>query len=205
MAGAEVKYFSGTALEGNAGAEHFTAFKPGHENGFEGFGNGEGLAIHFLVFDLDILAKASGDGMVAVDHPQALNFPRFAPFQRTWRAHQLAENLGEVAGMQDDEPHALPNALLHAFNDSVADCPMDLVAPPEQDIGVFQPLFSQAVFRHVLGCDLKRNVLGPIKGLGNGPVNALRIELGHERIGFFVFVFIPDQGADRHYFLFAIS
>ena len=44
----------------------------------------------------------------------------------------------------------------------------------------------------------KRNVLGAVKGLGNGAMDSLRVEFGHKRIGFFVLVFVPDQGADRH-------
>jgi hypothetical protein len=70
-----------------------------------------------------------------------------------------------MAGMQNDQPHAFPHALLHAFNDSITHLAMDLVAPPEQHICVFQALFSQAVFGHVLGCDFKLDVLGAIKGL----------------------------------------
>ena len=78
------------------------------------------------------------------------------------------------------------------------DLAMAHVAPPEQHIGIFQALLGQAMFRHVQRGGFKGDVRGAVEGLGNGAVNSLRVEFGHQRIGFFVLVLVPDQGADRH-------
>ena len=98
---------------------------------------------------------------------------------------QLAEDLREVAGMQHDQPHAFPDTLLHPVNDFIPHFAMNLVAPPDQHISVFQALLGQAMLGHVLGCHFKADVLGAIEGLGNGAVNALRIKLGHQAHWFF--------------------
>ena len=75
--------------------------------------------------------------MIAVDHPEALDFAGFAPLERAGCSHELAEYFREMAGMQHDQPHAFPDAFLYALDNGVAHLAMDLVAPPEQDMGIF--------------------------------------------------------------------
>ena len=107
------------------------------------------------MFNLDIFAKSRGDGMIAVDYPEALDLASLAPLERTGCSHQLAEDFGEMAGVQNDQPHAFPDAFLHALNNGVAHLAMDLVAPPEQYIGALQTHFGQAMLGHVLGRDFE--------------------------------------------------
>ena len=59
--------------------------------------------------------------MVAVDHPDALALARLAPFQAAGRPHQALEDFREMPGMEDDQPHPLPDVLLHALDDLVGD------------------------------------------------------------------------------------
>ena len=89
--------------------------------------------------------RPSRDRMAAVDHPDPLALARLAPFQRAGRAHQPLEDLREVAGMQDDQPHAFPDAALHPLDDLVLDLAMRGVAPPQQHVGLGEPRLGQPV------------------------------------------------------------
>ena len=65
VAGAEIEDVAGAAALGQARAEHLAALEPGDEHGLQRLRHGELLAIHFLVFELEILAEALGDRMAA--------------------------------------------------------------------------------------------------------------------------------------------
>ena len=47
--------------------------------------------------------------------------------------------------MEDDQPHAFPNALRDALDDLIIDIAMGRVTPPDQHIGLFEYLVGQAV------------------------------------------------------------
>src|SRR5450756_2052085 len=57
--------------------------------------------------------------MAGRDAPDALLFAHLAPGERTVRPHQLFKDLGEVSGMEYDQPHAGEHALLDALHDLV--------------------------------------------------------------------------------------
>ena len=143
VAGPEIEDAAGAALVGEAGAEHLAALEPGDEHRLQRLRHGERLAIHFGVGDLDAFAEPCGDAVAAVDHPDALALARLAPFQRAGRAHQLAEDLREMPGVQDDQPHAFPDPLLHALDDGVLDLAVRGVAPPQQHVGLGEPRLGQ--------------------------------------------------------------
>ncbi|KRC12719.1 hypothetical protein ASE23_20400 [Rhizobium sp. Root73] len=91
MTGAEIEDVARTTAPGETGAEHFSTGKPRDEHGFQRFRHGELLAVHFLVFEYEVLVQASCNRMARVDHPQAFPLTRLTPFQRARRAHQPLE------------------------------------------------------------------------------------------------------------------
>ena len=100
--------------------------------------------------------------------------------------------------MQDDQPHAFRDALLHALDDLVGDVAMRRMAPPEQHIGCGQTLGGQAVLGLLQGCRrcLDCRVAG--KGCGDRSVHAVGIEGAHFLAGLLVDIFAPDHGSNRH-------
>ena len=140
MAGAEIEDIAGTTTPGETRTENLTALEPGNEDGLERLRYGKLLAIHLLVFQLEMLGQAGGDRVAGIDGPQAFAFARLAPLQCARRTHQALERLGEVAGMQDDEAHAFPDALGDALHNVILNCAVVLVAPPDENVGLVEAL-----------------------------------------------------------------
>ena len=65
--------------------------------------------------------RPCGIGCDAVDHPEPLALAGLAPAQAAGGAHQPLEDLREVAGVEDDQAHALVDALGDAVDDGVVD------------------------------------------------------------------------------------
>jgi len=107
VAWAEIKHASIAALPCRAAAKDLAAGEPGNENQLIWRWNTEGLALHLLGGDFKIIADACCDGVVRSDVPDAFLVGRFAPFQGASRSHEGFEDFRVVAGVEDNEPHAL--------------------------------------------------------------------------------------------------
>ncbi len=147
MAGAEVEDVACATAPGEAGSEDFAALEPGNEDGFQRLRYGELLAVHFLVFQHEIVVDTGCDRVARVDGPEAFALAGLAPLQRAGRAHQALEDLREVAGVQNEKAHAFPDALGDTLDDDIGNGAVVLVAPPGEDIGFGEAGFGQAVFR----------------------------------------------------------
>lgn len=151
VSGAEVKYLAVASVVAVTAAEDFAAFEPGDEYLFVGSGDAKGFAVHFLHVDFEIAVDAFRNGVAGVGYPEAFLFASFAPAEGTGGAHEAFENLGEVAGMEDDEAHAFEDSCLDAVDDFVVHLIVGAVAPPGEDVGVFEAFFSEAVFGFLQG------------------------------------------------------
>ena len=95
--------------------------------------------------------RPCGDRVAGVDDPEALALAGLAPLEVAGGAHQALEDLGEVAGVEDDQAHAVEDPLLDAIDDLVVDLAVGLVAPPEEDVGASARRSAQAVLGLVEG------------------------------------------------------
>src|SRR5690606_2513282 len=114
--------------------------------------------------------------MATVDHPKPFTLARLPPFQRAGSSHQALEYLGEMAGMEHDQPHALKDALCHTLDDFVADAAMVLMSPPDQHIGSGKTLFAQAMFRFLQGRSRRFDCAILVERIGDGVVHPVRID-----------------------------
>ncbi len=147
VAGAEVEDLARSPMEAAAAAEDFAAGKPAHEDQRVGRRDVEALAVHLHVRNLDVFAQALRDGVSRLHDPEPLFLAGFAPLQIARGSHQALENLGEMAGVEDDEAHAVQHALIHAVDNLILHVAVRHVAPPDQHVGVVQHLLRQAVLR----------------------------------------------------------
>ena len=174
----------------------------------------EGLAVHLGVRDDERVRDALRDRVVLVDDPDALLLPDLAPAQRAVRAEHAAEDapaqravraehaaedLGVVAGVQDDEAHALQDAFLDAVDERVLDLVVAAVAPPEEHVGLLQQVLREPLLRHVEGDGRDLEIVGG-EALGEGVVDAVGVE-GADQVGpgaflLLVDVLVPDGDAD---------
>ena len=97
--------------------------------------------------------------------------------------------------MQDDEAHALQNALLDAVHEGVLDLVVGAVAPPEQDVGAAKQIVREPLLGHVERNRLDLQVVGG-EVLLQRTVNAARIETPDEvseiPFGALVLELVPD-------------
>ena len=143
--------------------------------------------------------RPCGDRMAAVDHPDALALARLAPFQAAGRAHQPLEDLREVAGVEDDQPHALPDAPLHALDDCVGDIAMRGVAPPEKHVGLGEPRLGQAVLGLLQRGGRRPRCPGSsLQRAAIVVVHAVGIDFPDLGVLLLVDILAPDKGPDRH-------
>ena len=198
MAGAEVEDVAGAAPIGEARTEHFAALEPADEHGFERLGDAERLAIHLFHFELEIGRQALGDRMAGGGDPDPLALARLAPVQGAGGAHQALEDLGEVGRVQQDDAHALPDALGDALDDFVGDVAMGGMAPPDQHVGFGQRLDGAAVLGLLQGGGFGHDIAVAGKEPGNLVVHAVGIVVGDDPVLLLVNVLAPHQGTDRH-------
>ena len=192
MAGAEVEDLAVAAGVTAAAAEDFAALEPGDENEFVGRGDVEEFAVHLLVLDFEMFAQAIGNGMAGRNDPHPLFLAHLAPFQVAARPHQPLEELGEMAGVKDDEAHAIEDALLDALDNGILHLVVGHVAPPEEDIRLGEGSVAQTVLRFVEGGGADGET-GRAQSLGQGDVDAVRVNGLHGGVGFFVAEFVPDE------------
>jgi hypothetical protein len=131
-----------------------------------------------------------------VDAPDALELADLAPVQLAAGAVEGAEDLGHVAGVHHQQPHAVPHALPHALHDGVVHPVVRGVSPPEQDVGLGEHVLREPVLRLFQRGGADRQV-GRRQLVGQRAVQPLRIELGHRRLLPLMDVLVPDGDADR--------
>ncbi len=200
MPGAEVEDLAQAALVGDAGAEDLAAFKPGNEHDFLRLGDDEGLAVHLLMRQAELLGQALDDGVGGVDHPEDFLLVGLAPAQRVRvRAAQLAENLAGVAGVQHHQAHARHHAAIDAVHHLVRHLMVGHVAPPQEDIGVVQHFLGQAVLLLPQGSRPGRDALLGVEETGDAAMDALGVDCADGLVAGFVKKLVPDSDADgRH-------
>ena len=189
MTGLEVEDLAVFPAVGTAGTEHFAALEGADEDDFVRLGNGEGFAVGFFVIQVDEAADALGDGMAGLDVPDQLVITVFPPGQVAAGAHQAAEGLGMVAGVEENGTHAVQNGPLYPLCHFVGDQIMLHMAPPDQNIGVIQQFFGQVV--HIIqsnGADFKIAVQLMLQG----HVDALGIQGLHFLVMLLMEKFIVD-------------
>ena len=105
-------------------------------------------------------------------------------------AHQPLEDLGEVAGVQHDQPHALQHALLHAVHDLVLHLAVRHMAPPGQHVGVEQHFLGQPMLGLVQRSSLDVEAL-LAQRIGDHNMHAVGIDGLHLRVVLFVAKLAP--------------
>ncbi len=146
--------------------------------------------------DLDELTQTLSNWMPRLDNVQPLLLTNLAPLQVARCSHQCSEDLGEVAGVQHDKPHARQHPCVHPLHYLVADLAVRHVPPPHQDVSVVQHILSQAVLRLIKGGGSGLEALRR-EELSNSSVNTPRIQGRDLGIGLFVSELIPDGDSDR--------
>ena len=191
VAGAEVEDPPAPARPAAAAAEHLAARERADEHQLVGRRDVEVLAVHLLRVDDDRLRHAGGDRMRGGDRPHQLALALVAPAQAARRAEQALEDLGVVAGVQDDEPHAAEHRLVHAVDDRVVDLVVGGVPPPGQHVGGVEHLGRQSV----LVLLERRRPHGPEVGerRGERAVDTVGVDRAHVILRALVHVLVPDR------------
>ena len=99
MSRLEIKDLSVSSLEQTARTEHLSAGIAGDQQNLVGIGNGKGLAVGLLLFQLNTAIDAMGNGVSRIDDPKDLSVIRLSPAEMTGCTHQQLEGLGVVCGM----------------------------------------------------------------------------------------------------------
>src|SRR6185295_10004606 len=120
VAGTKVEDFPVSSLPRATAAEDFAALKPGDEDNFIRRRNGERLAIHLGIFNLETFIDAAGDRMPGIANPESLTLRRFPPGEGSGRAHEALEDFRVMRGMEGNEAHPLPDPLEDALHHRVA-------------------------------------------------------------------------------------
>ena len=97
-----------------------------------------------------------------------------------------------MAGMQEDHAHAVQHPLAYPFYHFVGNFIVGHVSPPDQHVRVVQHFLGQAVLRLVQGGGAYFVIHVPAQHLGDGPVDALGINLGDALFQYLMAVFVPD-------------
>lgn len=97
MAGAEVEDLALTASVAAPAAENLAAGEPAYKDKLIRLRNVEEFAVHLFLADLNAFAKASSNWVPWLHNPNPLLIVGFTPLKVAGCAHQLAEDLGEVA------------------------------------------------------------------------------------------------------------
>ena len=92
VTGAEVEDLAPAAVEAAATAEYLAALEPANEYQCVRIGYIEPFAVHFCVWNLEILTQSGGYWMPRLDDPDALFLTYLTPFEVAGGSHQLSEN-----------------------------------------------------------------------------------------------------------------
>lgn len=191
MSRPEVENFSAPAVIATSASEYLTALEPADKYEVVGGRYIEAFAIHLFFFEHNALPESFRNGVRRVDHPEALSFLCFAPFEIARCSHQATENFAMVAAVQDDEPHSRKDTVVNAVDDVVGYFMMCQVSPPKQNIGSGQSFFRQTVLMFVEGCRFNREAGDRLQMRGNGTVDAVRIDAGDDCVLLLVPIFVP--------------
>ena len=103
--------------------------------------------------------------------------------------------------MEHDEPKPFEYSIVEFFNNIVAYFLVGHVAPPNQDVGLFQHFVRQLMFGFIECCSLHDNGASKAmaKCIGYGNVNAFGIDCLHQVIGLFVPKFVPHRDMDGRF------
>src|SRR6185503_19786200 len=112
------------------------ALEPADEHERIRCGHVERRAVHLLVLEDERVAEAFGDRMRPVDDPEPLALARLAPLEVTAGPHEAPDHLRVMAGVEDDQPHAVEDAPLDPIDDRVVDLAVCDMAPPRQDVSL---------------------------------------------------------------------
>ena len=112
----EVEYFTLSPVIAAAASEDLSAGKPAYKYQGVGGWNIEAFPIHFLPGNFNIFVYALHNWVSRLYYPQSFLFPYLPPFKVTFRAHQPAEYLGEMPGMQHNKAHAFKYPLMYLFH-----------------------------------------------------------------------------------------
>jgi hypothetical protein len=152
---------------------------------------------------LDEPADALGDGVAGFNVPYQLIIAVFPPGQIAGRAHQQAEGLAVMAGVQEDGTHAavhgIPNTLRHLVGHFV----VRHMTPPKEDIGIVQHFLGQTAFGIVQSYGTDKDLL-VLDTCLDGTMDAVRIDGTDGFLLFFVTEFVKNRNFDHNktpYFL----
>ncbi|MMZ60509.1 hypothetical protein D1872_226080 [compost metagenome] len=148
MTRAEIEDLAQPSLIAAAAAENFAALEPGDEHQLIRGRDFKAFAVHFFLWNFNILAQSPRDRMARLNDPDPLFFPVIPPFQRSGvRSHQAAENLGGMPRVKHNQSHAVQHLLPDPLDDRIADFVMRHMAPPEQHVRLLQHLVRQPMLR----------------------------------------------------------
>lgn len=155
---------------------------------------------------------ALGDRVGRVNGPHDFAVLLRAPAQGAGGAHELAEDLGPVPGVQHQQAHSGQDVLVHALNNLVGDLCVRSVAPPDEDVGGGENLLGQTMVGIVKGhgADLDTGAQVFFDPFLDGVVHAVRVEVPDFLFNLFVPVFSPHNnfdggfgaGQSSHFFVF---
>src|SRR6478672_1238059 len=102
-----------------------------------------------------------------------------------------------MGGVQNDQPHPIQHPLLHARYDIVAHFCMSHVSPPGQHIGIGQHCVGETVLGFIQ-CRYTHLDSLRTEVVGNGCMQAVRIDVANFFMRLFVSIFVPDCHFDGH-------
>jgi len=194
MPGTEVKDLALAAVIAHPAAEYLATLEPADEHRGIGFGDVKVLAVHLDMRNLKELAESCGDWMSRIGYPQALALSRLPPLEAAVGAHHAAKDLGKVARVQDDQAHAIQDALLNAVYNRILHILVRHMAPPDEHVGIRKHLLCQPMLRLVQSRRARHDVRLGAKKPGDLSVNALGIDC----CDFGICLFVPELVPDRH-------
>ena len=199
VAGAEVEDAPCAALPGQAGAEDLAALEPGDQHRLHRLGHQERLAVHLLARQLD--AGRRGRCRIGCERLIAQSRSR-SPASRQRREQGVPirrmKDLGEVAGVQHDQPHALVHPLRHPADDRVG----DLRRAPCGPTRAARRWRRAAPAGRPCSGSSRVAVAGAISGVrgqrgGDGGVDAVGVDVPDHRVLPLVHELVPDDGSDH--------
>ena len=192
VTGSEVEDLTAASLVSAAGTEYFAAGEPADEYEFIGFGNHEVFAVGFFVFEDDVFADAFCDGMTLVDNPEDFLVAGFTPLEVVGGStHELLEDLGCVAGVENYETHAFDYASVYAVYDFIRNIAVTHMTTPEKYVGFSENFLGKTAFGIVKG-SCGNFVSCRFEGTCDAHMNTVGIKRLYGFVGFFMSELIPN-------------
>ena len=201
MTGLEIENLAAAIVIAAAAAQHGTAGEPADEHQFVRCGNVEMLTVGFFYRQLEKFRQTLRNGMTGHDSKDPFSVVSHPPLGTAPGTHRSAERLGIMAGMQHDEPHAVPNATGNALHQLVLYLSVRRMPPPDQHVGAVQNVLGQALLRIVQRGQTGREARALANRVGNNLVQSFGIDLPCPFIGLLVTEFISDRDLNAHVLL----